>query len=188
MRCDYYSAQTPLEERLALAWGSSGAATESHESLKNPGLVHAGGEKMMFSRKDIMVSAQAVLVTGGTSGIGLQLSKNLLAAGHKVIVACRSQQRASDLHKEVSEKVPNNAPLDKQLQTVILDLNNLSTIRGAVQKVKELTSTLDCLVLNAGVVRADAARPSHACMHARTQHKLVDAGMLVWNARCMCVS
>mmetsp|Transcript_13958 Transcript_13958/g.34394 ORF Transcript_13958/g.34394 Transcript_13958/m.34394 type:complete len:318 (-) Transcript_13958:3234-4187(-) len=99
----------------------------------------------------------AVLLTGGTSGIGFQLCKQLLQQGHRVIVACRTDTRAQDAHKQLSAAglTPDQ---QKQLQTVVCDLNNFASVRGAAKQVHGLTQQLDALVLNAGMVQHTLAR------------------------------
>ena len=46
---------------------------------------------------------QTILITGGSSGIGLELAKQLIALENKVIICGRSAQRLADAKHILSE-------------------------------------------------------------------------------------
>ena len=51
----------------------------------------------MFSASPIHcgMSARVVIVTGASSGLGLQVARDLCQTGHDVILACRSEVKAT---------------------------------------------------------------------------------------------
>ena len=76
------------------------------------------------------------VVTGGTSGIGLGVSKMLLAKGYKVL--------ATYVGSDVEEKLEN-------FETLNIDQSKRDDVYRFINYVKSQTNHLDCLVCNAGV-------------------------------------
>ncbi|MGS0730281.1 SDR family NAD(P)-dependent oxidoreductase, partial [Shewanella sp. 0m-11] len=79
---------------------------------------------------------KSVLITGASSGIGLQLAKDYLADGWKVFACGRNQQALSQLHG--AEKL-------------IFDITDNEQVAAQAIKVKsQLSRPLDLVILNAG--------------------------------------
>ena len=86
-----------------------------------------------------------ICITGATDGIGLATAERLLAAGHRVLVHARSEERG----RAVVERLEGDAVL------VTGDLASLAAVEDLVRQVRE-QGPLDVLVNNAGVwVRGD---------------------------------
>ena len=79
-----------------------------------------------------------VLITGTTSGVGLNATGALVRRGWTVITANRSPQRAAAAADELD--LPK-----ERLQHVLMDLGDLDSVRRAVA---ELPDSLDALVLS----------------------------------------
>jgi 3-oxoacyl-[acyl-carrier protein] reductase len=80
---------------------------------------------------------KTVLVTGGNKGIGLELTKEFLKLGYKIIIIARDFENF-----EFSQ--------NEQIQMISFDLIN-------IDKISELVATLpdiDILINNAGVMHA----------------------------------
>lgn len=91
---------------------------------------------------------KVVLVTGGSSGIGLATCKLLQSRGCKVY--------------GTSRKVSLNGELTEGIAMLRLDLNQLPSIRAAVEFILEKEGRLDVLVNNAGVGIAGALEDTSA--------------------------
>jgi NAD(P)-dependent dehydrogenase (short-subunit alcohol dehydrogenase family) len=78
-----------------------------------------------------------VLVTGGSSGIGLATVRQLAAAGDRVFCASRN---------------PGRAGLPDGVTPVVLDVADPDSCRDAIDTVMALAGRLDVLVNNAGAV------------------------------------
>ena len=93
-----------------------------------------------------------VLITGTTSGVGLNAVKALAARGWTVITANRSPQRAAGAADAL--EIPK-----ERLQHVLMDLGDLESVRAAV---KTLPAGLDALVCNAAVYKPRLKQPERS--------------------------
>ena len=84
------------------------------------------------------------LITGANRGIGLELSKNVLSAGDRLIAICRQPDTATDLKTLVKES-------DGRAQICEADVSQATTLDDLAQR---LDATIDVLVCNAGVMSA----------------------------------
>jgi short-subunit dehydrogenase len=93
------------------------------------------------------ISGKRVLITGGSSGIGLAIAHALLAKGAKLVITGR---RADTLAKAVQELQHIGSPIYSVSADVATPEGRTATIKQAV----DLLGGLDILVNNAGGVRA----------------------------------
>lgn len=90
------------------------------------------------------LDGKRILVTGASSGLGLAMSKALLAAGGEVALASRSETKLKEVYEE-SKRQGHRAHL------LVLDVRNEDSVRSAVSWVRENWGSLDMLVNNAGI-------------------------------------
>src|SRR5690348_4263553 len=88
------------------------------------------------------------IVTGGTSGIGFELCRVLYQAGGKVYLASRSEEDANVAIEKIKAG-PATSPGEVHFLRISLD--DLSTIKPAVESFQACESRLDVLFNNAGV-------------------------------------
>ena len=88
------------------------------------------------------MTGRTVLVTGGSSGIGLELARQLVARGNTVIVTGRDQHRLD----EARQLLPS-------LHTFQSDVRDPASIQTLFAAVTGQFPGLDTLVNNAGVMR-----------------------------------
>ena len=96
---------------------------------------------------------RTALVTGANSGIGRETAQGLAAAGARVLLACRSQDRAEHAMRHIRRRWPK-----ADLEFLSLDLSRQQSVREAAQQVREQYGTLDLLINNAGVMWLDESR------------------------------
>ena len=92
------------------------------------------------------VSAEAsktILITGANSGIGFEAAKKLAGNGHKIILACRSLEKADDAIERIKAETGAGT-----LVAAECDLASLRSIRKFAGSVG---NDIDVLCLNAGL-------------------------------------
>ena len=92
-------------------------------------------------------SGRIVVVTGSTSGLGLESARVLAMRGAHVIIAARSEMKARRVMRELEQKEPG-----AQLEFHHLDVSNLSSVRGFAEWFLERDTALDLLINNAGIM------------------------------------
>ena len=91
-----------------------------------------------------ILKGKRVLITGGSSGIGLSIAKKCLQEGATVIITGRTENKLEQIKNEI------NNPLLKILEW---DISQISQIEEKLQKAKLLLDgEIDILVNNAGIV------------------------------------
>ena len=88
------------------------------------------------------LSQKTILITGGTSGIGLELAKQLLARGNTVIVTGRDQEKLDAAQRSLPG-----------LETFRSDVSDPAAIAALHAGVLARFPKLDTLVNNAGIMR-----------------------------------
>lgn len=99
------------------------------------------------------------LITGGYSGVGLELSKLLYGAGGKIYVAGRSEDSARAAIEEIKGGVRDTED-SGELNFLFLDLSDLTTIKASALEFLEKEEILDVLFNNAGVSQPPVGRVS----------------------------
>jgi NAD(P)-dependent dehydrogenase (short-subunit alcohol dehydrogenase family) len=88
---------------------------------------------------------RTVMVTGGTDGMGAALTRQVLAAGDRVIVVGRSHAKF--------ERLAAGIGADDRLRFVAADLSSIAESRRLVAEVAARYDRLDALVLAASYIR-----------------------------------
>ena len=88
-----------------------------------------------------MVSkSQVVLITGGTSGLGLEISQHYIKLGYKTVILSKNKRL---LKKNFS----NN----KNAYVISIDLRNLKLIKKKIKHIIKKFKKIDILINNAGI-------------------------------------
>jgi NAD(P)-dependent dehydrogenase (short-subunit alcohol dehydrogenase family) len=85
-----------------------------------------------------------VVVTGANRGLGLEMTRQLLAAGHEVVATAREPKPADELRKIVSCSGGRGS-------VVRLDVADPDTVGAAALHVGERFEAVDLLINNAGI-------------------------------------
>ncbi len=86
-----------------------------------------------------------ILVTGGNSGIGLEMVRAFIGAGHEVMIAARDLGKTLGVIRALEQEVPG-----ARLHGVALDLADFDSIDAAARQVLTTLTQLDTVMLNAG--------------------------------------
>ncbi|MGZ0192710.1 MAG: SDR family NAD(P)-dependent oxidoreductase, partial [Acidimicrobiales bacterium] len=91
-------------------------------------------------------SGRTILVTGANTGLGFGAAKVLAAQGARVLLGCRSLDKANAAIDAIRVDVS-----DADLDVIQIDQADLSSVRDAAAQVNE-EARLDVLVNNAGIM------------------------------------
>lgn len=91
-------------------------------------------------------SGKTILITGANTGIGYEAARVLAGRGARVLLGCRSDQRARDARQRILALHPK-----AEVETLALDLGSLESVRRAAAEVLG-ESRLDVLINNAGIM------------------------------------
>lgn len=93
------------------------------------------------------MDGKTVLITGGTTGLGLESAKRLAKAGANIIVTARSSSKGEKAVQEIQTYSNHKSKVDYK----ILHLDDLESTKAAAQWDLPANS-IDVLMLNAGVM------------------------------------
>lgn len=96
----------------------------------------------------IDLSGQVVMVTGGYSGLGLETTRALVAAGARVHVPVRSVEKAA----------LTLADMQGDIVVGEMDLGDLASVRAYAHRFQSSEEKLDVLINNAGVMACPETR------------------------------
>ncbi|XP_037299108.1 retinol dehydrogenase 13-like [Manduca sexta] len=108
------------------------------------GLYQKNTNLMCKSKKRF--DGKTVLVTGGTTGMGLEIAADFAHRGAKVIVACPFQDEGEHGKKLIIRSSGNENVIFK-----LLDLSSLKSVREFAADILATEERLDILINNAGV-------------------------------------
>lgn len=86
------------------------------------------------------LSDRTILITGGSSGIGYSLAKQLIANGNKVIICGRNKSKLSQAKQQ-----------SPALETICCDINSSDDLNEMVSFIGGKYPELDTLINNAGI-------------------------------------
>ena len=90
-----------------------------------------------------------ILITGASSGIGLEAAKILLRRGDELTLICRNAKRAGQARAALSDSI----------QTCVADLADLASVAKVIEELRRKQEPFDALVLNAGLQYAGHRAP-----------------------------
>ena len=92
----------------------------------------------------IDLTGKVALVTGGSSGLGVQFAQSLAKAGATVVIAARRIERLQEVAKDIQAS-------GGKVFCVALDVLSQTSIDSAVEQAQQLAGPIDILVNNSGV-------------------------------------
>ena len=92
-------------------------------------------------------SGRLALITGASSGLGLETARALVRRGATVVLGCRSRQRSEQARTSLLADAAGGA-----INLLDLDLADLASVRTAARDLADRYGRLDLLINNAGVM------------------------------------
>ncbi|XP_030849388.1 retinol dehydrogenase 12 [Strongylocentrotus purpuratus] len=111
---------------------------------------------------DIELKGKTIIVTGANTGIGYETAKTLAQLGSKVILACRSEEKANQAIQRMKEEHIQERSSEKDAKIIIkadeldvefmpLDLGSLASTVTFAKEYKAKGYSLHVLLCNAGM-------------------------------------
>ncbi|MBV8735626.1 MAG: SDR family NAD(P)-dependent oxidoreductase, partial [Solirubrobacterales bacterium] len=88
---------------------------------------------------------QIVVITGASSGLGLETAKQLAAEGAEVVMVCRDRSRGERAQSQVAAVATRKTPV-----LVLADLSVRAEVRRAAEEIGDRYDRVDILINNAG--------------------------------------
>jgi len=88
---------------------------------------------------------RVALVTGASSGIGLETAAQLARGGARTLLGCRDAERGARAREQITARNPGAA-----VEVVRMDLASLESVEDAAEEIADRAGQLDVLVNNAG--------------------------------------
>jgi NAD(P)-dependent dehydrogenase (short-subunit alcohol dehydrogenase family) len=142
-----------IDRRTFLATGSAAAALAvtagcsrgNNADVHPPGLPLSAFDKHSTAEQvtsGISLAGKTVLITGATSGLGLESLRVMSLRGAHVIVTGRTLAKAQEACATVQGRTT----------PVAMELERWDTVAAAVQKLRALATPIDVLMCNAGIM------------------------------------
>ncbi len=100
-----------------------------------------------------------ILITGSSSGIGLEAAKLLCQDGHNLILPCRNESRAEYLLLKIEEYKNLKCNSSQNIQAPILDLSKIKSVKKFSENLLKSKEKIDILILNAGLQYTGSPSP-----------------------------
>ncbi|KAL6174718.1 hypothetical protein ACLB2K_051364 [Fragaria x ananassa] len=105
------------------------------------------------------------IVTGATSGLGLETSRVLALRGVHVVMAVRNTSAGKNVKEAILKEIPS-----ARVDVMELDLSSLASVRKFGEEYNSLCLPLNILINNAGVVTPFKLSQDNIELHFATNH------------------
>mmetsp|Transcript_18361 Transcript_18361/g.44336 ORF Transcript_18361/g.44336 Transcript_18361/m.44336 type:complete len:431 (-) Transcript_18361:40-1332(-) len=96
---------------------------------------------------------QVVVITGGTTGLGLESAKRLSSAGATIVLTSRNEAKGIKAVESVLDYLSKAGVDDKKIYSLVLDLDDLESVKAFPASYKALKlGDISVLLNNAGVM------------------------------------
>lgn len=94
------------------------------------------------------LSDKVAVITGANTGIGFETARSLSYFGCRVLLACRSKEKATEAIEKIHK---DRESAGERCSFVPLDLCSMHSVKQAAQHIKKEVNHIDMLILNAAV-------------------------------------
>lgn len=108
-------------------------------------LIFIKNGKAVQKKSTTTMEGKVCVITGATSGVGLEALKRLAMGGAHIVMVCRNREKAERISRET--KVKWNVPVD----IIIADFSCLDEVRNAAAHIINNYPKIDVLINSAGI-------------------------------------
>jgi retinol dehydrogenase-13 len=102
-------------------------------------------EKKSPSECDVGLEGKTVVISGATSGIGLETARLFASRGANLVCLNRDPEKSERLAKELGDRYGRRA------RTILVDFSSLKRTKECARRLLELPEPIDVLIHNSGV-------------------------------------
>ena len=113
--------------------------------------VSFGARAWLRSRRRIELAGRVVIVTGGSTGLGLMIARQAAGRGAKIVIAARGVEDLRAAEAEIRD-------LGAEVLAVPTDVSDEGQVRNLVARTIERFGKVDVLVNNAGTIQVGPAQ------------------------------
>lgn len=124
---------------------------QEHISPKGPGDARPTAQQIIqYNKLEGSWNDKVILITGCSSGIGIETAKALASTGATLFLTARNLDKAREALKDLlaADSNSNNSP---KIHLLKLDLKSLASVRDCVNTFLDKSSKLNILINNAGI-------------------------------------
>ena len=103
--------------------------------------------------RNIDLSGQTIVVTGGSAGLGVETARVLAACGAQIVSVVRDEAKGSAAAETIRQSVPS-----ADIEIAVLDLFDLDSVRRGADDIAKRFPRIDRLINNAGVMACPLGR------------------------------
>ncbi|KAJ8120602.1 hypothetical protein O1611_g10325 [Lasiodiplodia mahajangana] len=120
---------------------------EQHKELKGAGDQRPTALQVLEDNNLIQAwPSKVVLITGATSGIGIETARAMYATGAKVFVMVRDTKKVQPIVADIISTTKGTG----NIEVIEMDLDSLDSVKKAAQEFLKKSSQLNVLINNAG--------------------------------------
>lgn len=94
------------------------------------------------------LSGKVAVITGANTGIGFETARSLAFFGCRVLLACRSKDKAEEAIEKIRKERDSAG---ERCSFIPLDLCSMRSVKQAAEFIKNQVNHIDMLILNAAV-------------------------------------
>ncbi|CAF4023934.1 unnamed protein product [Adineta steineri] len=100
------------------------------------------------------LDGKVILITGATSGIGVETARALASANAHIIITARDMKKGAEVIEDIKKTTGNN-----KVEVMEMDLTSLQSVRNFVSQFQARKLPINILICNAGIM---------ACPYSKT--------------------